>query len=141
MTTLKVNTHITADAIPEYTVPDTNESEAYKQSVTDAYNSYLHPVEKVQDGNRSSLNQRATVFKGFADENMPGISRFNVNGTPSIQNLVPDSKSEAFKNWLDEHEKKSPLHPDEKVQGDKPSLEKRTEVPVGSIEYVVKSKL
>lgn len=68
---LKVDTQIVGSvAIPEYVKPAThnNELETYKKSITDAYNSYLHPVEEVQDGNKSSLEQRAQALEGFADE-------------------------------------------------------------------------
>lgn len=131
MSTFKVTTQINLDAIPEYIepAPESSESIAYKQSITDAYNSYLHPEGEVQNSNNASLNQRAKVYRGFTDENMPPVSRSNVSGTANIQNIVPDSKSDAFKKWLDEQAKKSSLHRDEEVQnGNKASLEKRTEV-------------
>lgn len=150
---LKVNTHI-VDATPEYIEPvaTSNESETYKKSISDAYNSYLHPDEEVQ--NISSLKQRANVFEGFADENMPIISRSNVSGTDQNIDPVSESKSEALKKWVNDHTDKSYLRPVEEVQDGN----KRTEVSEGSadentpisksnvsstakIENVVKSKL
>jgi len=153
MTTFKVNTHI-VNAIPEYIEPvASNESEAFKKSIRYAYNSYLHAVEEMQNGHKASLKQRTEVYEGFADENMPAISRSNVSGSAKIQNIVPDSKSDAFKKWLDEQASKNSLHCDEEVQnGHKSLLEKKPEISadkntpvsrssVSGIAKIAKSKL
>lgn len=147
---LKVNIHI-VDAIPEYIEPvvNCNESETYKKAISDTYNSYLHPDEEVQNGNKSSLKQRANVFEGFADESMPIISRSNVSGTTQKIETESESKSEAFKKWVKDHTDKSDLRPVEKVQDDVSEGYADENMPIprsnvsstAKIENVVKSKL
>jgi hypothetical protein len=139
MSILKVNTHI-VDATPEYIEPVTDGNEFRTNLVKAVFNNHSNP--QVLKG--SSLEQRTQVFVSFfADENMLALSRFNVSGTANTQNIEPDSKSEAFKKWVNDHVDKSYLHPDEKVQdGNKSALEKgANESGIAKIENVVKSKL
>jgi hypothetical protein len=88
---LEVNTQIVESvAIPEYVKPaaGSNAGNEYRKMFTDLENSIFHPDAKVQDDNESSLKERTQTFEGFADENMPDISRSNVSGTEKIESFV-----------------------------------------------------
>ena len=85
-----VNTHIVGSiAVPEFeSGAYSNDLKAYQKSIDDIRNSFLHPVEEVRGSNKSSLERRIQTFEGFADENMPAVSRSNVNGTVKIAKVL-----------------------------------------------------
>jgi hypothetical protein len=63
--------------VPEYVklAAGSNNHTAFRESVDDAYRSYLNPEAGVKSPNNPTLEQRVQPYQGFADENMIDVHK------------------------------------------------------------------